>query len=279
MSFSRDWNEAQPTDSTYAYDIDDYNRYLRVDCSDRLKNMIYGFIAGENTYAQHFQYIDFRQQSSAPSQPAADFLRLYVKAVSNVSELFWRDDVNSERQLTSGGKLNVIAGDFAADAVDEDDIQLANDAYLTAKDAAGTGTVDLIKAGANDLATLPDSAEMASNAAPVEAEAIVNKKYVDDSIAAEVFSPDPMTGADDSNGTITFPNGFIMKWGKVSRTGTDTTVTFAAAFPTACFQAFACGGAAAQAYDAQAHTITSSSFKIRAQTTANDPMRWFAIGR
>lgn len=188
MAFTRNWDESQPTDTTQAVDIDDYNRYLRVDCSDRLKNMIYGFIAGENTLAQHFQYIQFYEQSSAPSTPAAGFGRVYCKAVSGKCELFWKDEDGDEIQLTTGGKWNgavllaesIPAGSYAADAIDEDDIQLANNAALTAKNQAGDGTVNLILAGTNDLPTLPDSSEMASNAAPVEDEAVANKKYVDD---------------------------------------------------------------------------------------------------
>jgi len=133
MAFDRDWNESQPTDTTYAVDIDDYNRYLRVDMSDRLKNMIYGFIAGENSLAQHFKYLEFYQQSSSPSQPAADFARMYVKAVSNVSELFWRDDTNSEVQLTSGGNFSML---------DEDD--------MTSNSATRLATQQSIKAYADD---------------------------------------------------------------------------------------------------------------------------------
>jgi len=152
MAFTRDWDESNPTDATNAVDIDDYNRYVRVDVSDRLKDMIYGFIAGENTLSQHFQYLQFYEQSSAPSTPAAGYLREYCKAVGGKCEKFWKDEDGDEAQLTSGGYLNgaimlaasIPAGSFAADAIDEDDIQLANDAYLTAKDAAGTGTVNLI---------------------------------------------------------------------------------------------------------------------------------------
>jgi len=56
-AFTRDWTESTPTDATVANQIDDYNRYLRVDTSDRLENMFYGFVNGENSLSQHAQYI------------------------------------------------------------------------------------------------------------------------------------------------------------------------------------------------------------------------------
>lgn len=65
---------------------------------------------------------------------------------------------------------------------------VANDAYLQGRNVAGDGNIDLIKVGTNDLPTLPDSAEMASSAAPVEDEAIANKKYVDDQITANAHA-------------------------------------------------------------------------------------------
>jgi hypothetical protein len=129
MAFTRDWNEATPLGSADANTLDDIIRNGEVDISDRLKNMIYGFIAGENTLAQHFQYLQFYQQGSDPSQPSADFARLWVKAVSSVSELMWRDDVNAAAQLTTGGKLNGAV--LADDSVDND--ALANIAQGSVK--------------------------------------------------------------------------------------------------------------------------------------------------
>lgn len=69
-AFTRDWDEATPTDTTVANLIDEYNRYLRVDTSDRLEDMFYGFTAGENTLSQHAKYIQFYEQASV-SQPSA----------------------------------------------------------------------------------------------------------------------------------------------------------------------------------------------------------------
>ena len=64
MAFTRNWNPATPDGGDAASSGDDEIRNLKVELSDRLKNMIYGFIAGENTLAQHFQYLTFYHQAN-----------------------------------------------------------------------------------------------------------------------------------------------------------------------------------------------------------------------
>ncbi|KKM67873.1 hypothetical protein LCGC14_1466720 [marine sediment metagenome] len=160
---------------------------------------------------------------------------------------------------------------------------VANDAYITARNAADAANIDLIKAGTNDLSTLPDGAEMASNAAPVEDEAITNKKYVDDNEAATKYSVNPMTGDDDSDGTITFPNGMIQKWGKITITTTEQkAVTFAAAFTTKCFQVIVSFGQTdtnSSARSLTAYSISNTGFTVRSNSGTNTICRYFAIGR
>lgn len=95
---------------------------------------------------------------------------LYLKEVSGVLELFWEDDQGNITQITSAG---YILGSS---------IKLPNDTYLLAKNAAGSGTVNLIKANASDKAQLPDGAVTASDAAPTEDAGIANKKYIDDKL-------------------------------------------------------------------------------------------------
>lgn len=179
MSFTRDWDESTPTNQTYGHQIDDYMRYLRVDVADRLEDMYYGFIAGENTYSAHAKMIQFRNQTSV-STPSSGYARLYTKQVSSQSELHFLGDDGNEKQLTSGGQLNIEAADIPADTINETKIQLQNDAFLEASNAAGDGTVDLIKANSSDLAELPDGATLATDTAPTEDAQIANKKYVDD---------------------------------------------------------------------------------------------------
>lgn len=97
------------------------------------------------------------------------------------------------------------------------------------------------------------------------------------------FDPDPMTGANDSSGEITFPNGFQMKWGKLSYSGDRNyfqTIAFSPAFPNACFQVMAVGGDSAASFaDAvKIKSITRSNFQIYIRGNM-EPAHWFAIGR
>lgn len=116
-------------------------------------------------------------EQSAPTA-VADTGIIYSKDTAGATELYYKDDSGNEIQLTIGGKIQGTS--LADNSVDEDVIQLNNNSYLTTVDNAGTGTIDMIKVGANDLPTLLDGSEMASDAAPTEDEGIVNKKYVDD---------------------------------------------------------------------------------------------------
>lgn len=98
------------------------------------------------------------------------------------------------------------------------------------------------------------------------------------------FYPTPMTGANDSNGTITYPNGFILKWGKnnCAAEPVDTTITFATAFPNACFQAFAVYGetvGVCSTRSLRTHTITAANFKIYNPCGDIAIGRWWAVGR
>ena len=226
-TFTRDWDEANPTDSDYAYQIDDYMRQLREDVAERLEDMFYGFTAGENTYEASAKYLQLHEQASV-STPSSNYGRLYAKDVSGVAELHYLDDRGHEKQLTNGGKLNIAAADIAADLINETKIRLQNNANLTARNAAGDDDVNLIKANASDLVEIPDGAVLASSAAPTVDAGIANKKYVDDQVDTQNMTPSTYTGQE----SITFPNGAIRKCGKITQTGFGATITFDEAFPT-----------------------------------------------
>jgi hypothetical protein len=101
----------------------------------------------------------------------ADAGLIYSKDVAGKAELHYKDEDGNEVQITSGGK---ILGD---------NVRLSNNTNLTAKDAAGTGTVNLIKANASDKAELPVTAVLSASTAPTVDAGIANKKYVDDNIS------------------------------------------------------------------------------------------------
>lgn len=205
MAFTNDWDESKPEGTENANLTDDYLRQRVVDLGERLESMFYGFNTDDATGAEDLygcKHVRFREQGSDPTVgDAGNDAYLYTKNVSDVSELFVKNNADTVKQLTSGGAIKNVAGDYGANSIDEDDIRLANNAALTARNQAGDGDVNLIKAGTNNLPTLPDSSEMASNAAPVEDEAITNKKYVDDNdvgVVQVVNSQDGATAACDT---------------------------------------------------------------------------------
>lgn len=173
-TFTRNWDETQPTNLTEAHQIDDHMKYLRVDVAERLKAMFYGFIAGENTYEASVKFLNLKDQSSVAT-PSSGYSRFYTKTVTGKSEIFAQNDDGDEIQLTTDGKLNVLA-----DSITETHIQLTNNSHLIGRNAAGTGDVNLIRANTSDKAELPDGAQLATSAAPTADAQLANKKYVDD---------------------------------------------------------------------------------------------------
>lgn len=81
--------------------------------------------------------------------------------------------------------------------------------------------------------------------------------------------------------SIIFPNGLIVKHGiKTSVGAGDTTITFAAAFPTACSNAFTCFGEAQGAGQdsPSAKSLAAESFVIDNPSGSVETVNWFAIG-
>lgn len=111
---------------------------------------------------------------SADEISALAVAKAYIYRKAADGELYFKDASGNTIQLTKNGRINV--GDT--------DIRLANNAYLKSFNAAGTGTVDLIKASTSDKPVLPDGSQLASDAAPTADAGIANKKYVVDTVAA-----------------------------------------------------------------------------------------------
>lgn len=75
---------------------------------------------------------------------------------------------------------------------------VANDTYIKAKNAAGSGTVNLIKANSSDIPVISDTTQTATNAAPSDAKGVANKKYVDDQIDALTLVGSPVSKTIDT---------------------------------------------------------------------------------
>jgi len=207
--------------------IDDKIRETRDGYQERLNVDHYFALTGsslsDSAIGQHRQ-IEFYGPISTPSD-AANKSWLYSKDVSSKTEFHWLDEDGNELQITNAGTLNISSDDLLG--------TLTNETYFTAVNAAGDGTVDLIKANSSDVAVLPDGSEMASTTAPTADADISNKKYVDDQVdasSADGYTPTSYTGGE----SITFPNGLILKHGSGTADGVgDATISFGTAFPHA----------------------------------------------
>lgn len=203
---------------------DDYMRQSKRAIVELMEVNHYMGSPTDNAYdeddAGKHRLVTFREnQSVKPTLGASDTGILYTKA----GEIYYEDASGNEIQLSSAGKLRFASLD-----------NIANNTYLKAIDEAGTGTVDLIKAGRNeadddDVAVLSDETRLATNAAPTEDTQISNKKYVDDQILAAFVPAAVIAGT----GSVTLKNGLIVKFGSaaVGETDNEHTVTFGTPFP------------------------------------------------
>ena len=179
-TFSAIYDIATPLGTDAPSSIDDQIRLTKSANQERQDVDHYWPLTGtqvsDPAVGEHRQISFFGPLAGDPSS-AANKGFIYAKDVSGVVELFWEDELGNALQLTAGGALNITSSDLIG--------TLANNQYFTSVDA-GTGTVNLIKANSADVAVIPDGSEMATTAAPTVDADIVNKKYVDDQIAAEV---------------------------------------------------------------------------------------------
>ena len=219
---------------TYTYDIttpagtdsptlaDDRMRETKAAAQERLNVDHYFALTGNEVSdaatGQHRQ-IEFYDPITKPTN-AANKGWVYTKdSASSKVELHWLDEDGNEKQVTTAGALNIVSAELLG--------KLDNDTYFTAVDAAGTGTVDLIKANASDEVEIfhetAHPAQLSSSDAPVSDADIANKKYVDDQIDATVGSgtADPLAYGGEQS--ITFPNLFILKRGLSGSVGGNTS--------------------------------------------------------
>ena len=135
---------------------------------------------------------------------------LYAKDVSDKVELHWEDEDGDEVQLTSGGYFNGAV--MLADSVGAGAIQIANDTYLKAANAAGDGEVNLIKANSSDAVVIPDGSLLATSAAPTTDAMIANKKYVDDAVDAAGSLFGTWTSKSDDTSYLAETDGIVCAW-------------------------------------------------------------------
>jgi len=277
-SFERNWNESTPGGTQDRSLADDYIRYSKVNISDRLKALIYGFISGENDGVQGCKNLAFKQQSSDPTV-AADTITLYAKNVGANNELFIKDEADSVVQLTTAGKIGaggvtLLAGkDLIGSATS--DIAINTDKFTVA--GATGNTVIAGTLGVTGVATVAKGSLLASSDAPTTDAMISNKKYVDDQDTAD--HPAYSGGQSHTDGS-----GLIIKMGGESvAANTTDDVTYEAAFPNAFVHA-QCSyqGPATDITNPCSVNAKSGATKTTLQVTNGDDgtrvIYWMAIG-
>jgi len=107
---------------------------------------------------------------------------------------------------------------------------------------------------------------------------VTSTKIVDGSVANQDFLVADWTFTHGTTGSQRLSTGLIIKWGAVSATAGGQAVTFASAFPTACYAVFLTSNGTGTYYQTHASAVSTSGF------TATSPsgtlaMFWFAIGK
>ena len=274
-SFERNWNESTPGGTQDRSLADDYIRYSKVNISDRLKALIYGFISGENDGVQGCKNLAFKQQSSDPTV-AADTITLYAKNVGANNELFIKDEADSVVQLTTAGKIGaggvtLLAGkDLIGSGTS--DITINTDKFTVA--GATGNTVVAGTLGVTGVATLGDTSALATSGAPAADAQIANKKYVDDQDTAIT---DPTYSGGESH---SFIGGLIIKMGSDTHVNnTEKTVTFGTAFPNGVISGGVTGSSLSVSEPLQITALTTAHIKVnRTGGAGSQTFYWWAIG-
>lgn len=190
--FNELWDADNPSDSTAANEIDDYENNLRAMIEERVADMLHGFTSGEDTDAPGFKKVTLKQQAAAPGTPNADEVVLYaIDDGTNCGVYAKNEDGYATQILKKIGSTFMIAdGAYGADSIDEDDIRLTNDGDLTGRNNADDGDVNILKVNTSDEVEFgadlalgstdgTDGQEITDIKDPSGNYSAANKKYVD----------------------------------------------------------------------------------------------------
>ena len=191
---------------TYTYDIatplgsdapsvlDDRDRETKAANQERQNVDHYWPLTGtevSDADAGKHRQVTFRASISTPSQ-VTDEAHLYMQA----DDLWYQNDTDTTIQITNGGEIEY-----------QSISDVNSNTYIVSVDNAGTGTADLIKADANDLATLPDGALLAAATESGDGDrTITDKGYVDTDTSGFTAYTNESTAFSNK---ITHPGGMI----------------------------------------------------------------------
>ncbi len=173
IGHTRDWLENTPADHTKFKAQPGASRELKVDISDRLKNLFYGFTAGETTEA--VKKLAYYAQGTAPSSMANAILS-FGSDVAGKCEKFYLTEDGTFIQATKIGKLH-LAGAIASGT--HGDIFFINTTGDAARLAPSTSGLPLITKGA-----AADPVFEAMAAAGLATDAVETDKIKDKNVTA-----------------------------------------------------------------------------------------------
>jgi hypothetical protein len=153
---------------------------------------------------------------------------VYTKDVSGTTELFYEDEAGNEIQLTDAGKIRQRSSDC----------KLANNTPLTALNASGTSTVDMVKIGTDNLPVVGDGCKAAAaTEAGDGALTLMTKGYIEAKIAADIAAAPLATIYDSGWFAVSNDTSYVKAHGLTSTplmvsilaadSGTPTTWYFA----------------------------------------------------
>ncbi len=185
--FSSTYDIATPAGTDSPTFADDRMREIKAAVQERMavdhKFSLTGTEVSATDTGEHTK-ITFNTTISDPTQVSGK-AHAYMKS----DELFYQDDTNTTVQITSAGAL--LGDSLKDDSVDEDAIELSNNAFMSAEDFGGGGQVSIIKVDLSDDVIIRsvsgNTAKLSSEATLAGPTDIVHKAYVDNNIPTSGF--------------------------------------------------------------------------------------------
>lgn len=214
------WDETSPANTDNASQGDDRIR--------ELKTQIREVVGVDHDFPSSGQATDNGQHKQVTLQEQADLgsgavgtTILGNQTIGGKGELVYTDEDDNDIQITNDGAIYLDAG------------KVSNNTYIKSVNAAGSGTVNLIKADASNVTVIPDGTQTATDAAPNEDKDVANKKYVDDAITAADKSLGAWDASSYAAGTSyeAPADGFVVAYGvnfdiKTDSSNPPTTTRF-----------------------------------------------------
>ena len=182
--FSSTYDTATPAGTDSPSEADDRMREIKAAVQERSNVDHYWPLTGtevSDADTGEHRKILFHEPIAVTPTVAASHGDLRIADVAGKAELHWTDEDENEVQLTSVGKI--LGDSLKDDSVDEDAIELSNNAFLSAEDFGGAGQVSIIKVDGSDDVIIRsvsgNTAKLSSEATLVGSTDIVHKAYVD----------------------------------------------------------------------------------------------------